>query len=94
MQDTTEPIQQTEIQPIEPMNAPQPSINERLGQAYIAKEYTLLNGGVDNVIMIQAAREGRYPVDVLLTFDGLEEVINQLRPDTAQKTEPSDGHEE
>ena len=93
-QQTTEEIQQPEVQPLEPMNVLKASLTERLNHAYIAKEYTLLNGGSDNVIMIQASREGRYPIDILLTFDGLEEVMNQLRPETAENPEASDGNEE
>ena len=92
--ETVEETQQPEVQPLEPMDAPKASLTERLNHAYIAKEYTLLNGGSDNVVMIQASREGRYPIDVLLTFDGLEEVIDQLRQETTAKPEASDGNEE
>jgi iron only hydrogenase large subunit-like protein len=37
--------------------------------------------------MIQGEREGVNPVDVLLTFDGMEEVLNNLKSSTTPKEE-------
>ena len=70
-------------------------LTERVNNAYIANNYTLLNGGVDNVIMISGDKDDK-SVDVLLTLEGMEEVASTLRAevDSIKKPEPSDGHEE
>ena len=71
-------------------------LTERVNNAYIASDYTLLNGGTDNVIMIKGNKEGKASVDVLLTLEGMEEVSKTLRSEVNnQKIEDkADGHEE
>jgi hypothetical protein len=75
-------------------------LTERVNNAFVANNYTLLNGGTDNVVMIKGEKEssidGRNSVDVLLTLEGMEEVAETLRAEVAaiQKPEASDGHEE
>lgn len=70
-------------------------LTERVNNAYIANNYTLLNGGVDNVIMISGDKDDA-SADMLLTLEGMEEVSKTLRAevDAIKKPEPSDGHEE
>ena len=65
----------------EETNHPNPSevLTNRVNSAYVAKDYTLLNGGTDNIVMIQGERKDSDPVDVLLTFDGMEEVLKSLK---------------
>jgi hypothetical protein len=63
------------------------SLQERVDKAYIAKGYTLLNGGTDNIVMIQGERKDVDPVDVLLTYDGMEEVLKSLKESTTPKQE-------
>ena len=72
------------------------ALTERVNGAYIANNYTLLNGGTENVIMISGDKEGKDPVDLLLTLEGMEEVAKTLRAevDSIKKPESSDGHEE
>jgi hypothetical protein len=72
--------QQTEPNPAE-------ILTNRVNSAYVAKDYTLLNGGTDNIVMIQGERKESEPVDVLLTFDGMEEVLNNLKSSTTPKEE-------
>jgi hypothetical protein len=72
--------QQTEPNPAE-------VLTNRVNKAYVAKDYTLLNGGTDNIVMIQGERKESEPVDVLLTFDGMEEVLNSLKSSTTPKEE-------
>jgi hypothetical protein len=73
-------------------------LTERVNNAYIANGYTLLNGGSDNVIMISGDKEGKDPVDLLLTLEGMEEVSKTLRAEVDNKadnmSESSDGNEE
>jgi len=72
--------QQTELNPAE-------VLTNRVNKAYVAKDYTLLNGGTDNIVMIQGERKESEPVDVLLTYDGMEEVLNSLKDSTTPKEE-------
>lgn len=65
--------------------AKQPTLQERLNSAYIAEGYVLLNGGTDNMVMIYGGKEGREPIDLLFTYDGLVEAVENLRPDTEKK---------
>jgi hypothetical protein len=74
-------------QPAEQAPNPAEILTNRVNSAYVAKDYTLLNGGTDNIVMIQGEREGVNPVDVLLTFDGMEEVLNNLKSSTTPKEE-------
>ena len=70
-------------------------LTERVNNAYIANNYTLLNGGTDNVVMVKGDREGfdkKESVDVLLTLEGMEEVSKTLRAEVDNK--PEDGNEE
>lgn len=71
-------------------------LTERVNNAYIANNYTLLNGGTDNVIMISGDKDDK-SVDVLLTLDGMEEVAQTLRKEVGAIKNPedkADGHEE
>jgi hypothetical protein len=67
-------------------------LTERVNNAYLASNYTLLNGGTDNVVMIKGDRgadENKQSVDVLLTLEGMEEVSKTLR-DEVIKPEAKD----
>jgi hypothetical protein len=66
------------------------SLQERVDKAYIAKGYTLLNGGTDNILMIQGEK-GEANADILMTFEGAKEMVDQLAPETAPKEETKDG---
>jgi len=71
-------------------------LTERVNNAYIANGYTLLNGGVDNIIMISGDKDDA-SADLLLTLEAMEEVGKTLRAeaDSIQKPEEkTDGHEE
>ena len=54
-------------------------LTERVNNAYIANDYTLLNGGKDNVVMIKEEKDGKDPVDTMLTLEGMEEIAATLR---------------
>jgi hypothetical protein len=73
----------------EETNQPKTSeeLTSRVNNAYVAKDYTLLNGGTDNIVMIQGERKDSDPVDVLLTYDGMEEVLGSLKESTTPKQE-------
>jgi hypothetical protein len=62
------------------------SLQERVDKAYIAKGYTLLNGGTDNILMIQGEKN-EATADILMTFEGAKEMIEQLAPETQPKEE-------
>jgi hypothetical protein len=62
-------------------------LTNRVNSAYVAKDYTLLNGGTDNIVMIQGERKDSDPVDILLTYDGMEEVLGSLKESTTPKEE-------
>jgi hypothetical protein len=66
---------------------PSEELTKRVNSAYVAKDYTLLNGGTDNIVMIQGERKDADPVDVLLTYDGMEEVLKSLKESTTPKQE-------
>ncbi len=66
---------------------PSKEFTKRVNSAYVAKDYTLLNGGTDNIVMIQGERKDADPVDVLLTYDGMEEVLKSLKESTTPKQE-------
>jgi hypothetical protein len=66
---------------------PSEELTKRVNSAYVAKDYTLLNGGTDNIIMILGEREGVEPVDILLTYEGMEEVVASLKESTTPKQE-------
>ena len=61
-------------------------LTERVNNAYIASNYTLLNGGTDNVVMVKGDKDDK-SVDVLLTLDGMEEVSQTLRAEVDKKPE-------
>jgi hypothetical protein len=65
------------------------TLQERVDKAYIAKGYTLLNGGTDNILMIQGEKN-ETTADILMTFDGIKEMVDQLEPDTQPKEEKND----
>lgn len=62
-------------------------LTERVNNAYIASNYTLLNGGTDNVVMISGEKDGKDAVDVMLTLEGMEEVSKTLRDEVDSKPE-------
>ena len=66
-----------------------PTLQERIDKAYIAKDYTLLNGGTDNILMIQGEKN-EATADILMTFDGMKEILNQLESDIQPKEEKND----
>jgi hypothetical protein len=66
---------------------PSEVLTNRVNSAYVAKDYTLLNGGTDNIVMIQGERKDSDPVDILLTYDGMEEVLGSLKESTTLKQE-------
>jgi hypothetical protein len=65
------------------------TLQDRVDKAYIAKGYTLLNGGTDNILMIQGEKN-ETTADILMTFDGIKEMVDQLEPDTQPKEEKND----
>ena len=65
-------------------------LTDRVNNAYIASNYTLLNGGTDNVVMVKGDKEGKDPVDLLLTLEGMEEVSKTLRSELDGKPEAKD----
>lgn len=64
-------------------------LTERVNNAYLASNYTLLNGGTDNVVMIKGDKDDK-SVDVLLTLEGMEEVSKTLRDEVGKKPEAKD----
>jgi hypothetical protein len=64
-------------------------LTERVNNAYLANNYTLLNGGSDNVVMIKGDKDDK-SVDVLLTLEGMEEVSKTLRDEVSKKPEAKD----
>lgn len=55
-------------------------LTERINKSYIASSFTLLNGGTDNLLMITANKE-ESSVDILVTYEALEQVLNDLKPE-------------
>jgi len=76
-----------EQQPNETAQLVNNELTERVNNAYIASDYTLLNGGTDNVVMIKGEKDGKDPVDVMLTLEGMEEVSKTLRDEVSKKPE-------
>ncbi len=64
-------------------------LTERVNKAYLASNYTLLNSGTDNVVMIKGDKDDK-SVDVLLTLEGMEEVSKTLRDEVGKKPEAKD----
>ena len=64
-------------------------LTDRVNNAYLANNYTLLNGGSDNVVMIKGDKDDK-SVDVLLTLEGMEEVSKTLRDEVSKKPEAKD----
>jgi hypothetical protein len=64
-------------------------LTERVNNAYIASNYTLLNGGTDNVVMVKGDKDDK-SVDILLTLEGMEEVSKTLRDEVSKKPEAKD----
>ena len=64
-------------------------LTERVNNAYIASNYTLLNGGTDNVVMVKGDKDEK-SVDVLLTLEGMEEVAKTLRDEVNKKPESNE----
>ena len=62
------------------------TLQERVDKAYIANGYTLLNGGSDNILMINGSK-GDSKADILMTFEGAKEMVEQLAPETKPKEE-------
>lgn len=67
-----------------PMNPD--TLQSRVNKAYIGKGYTLLNGGSDNIVMIQGAKKKK-EADILMTYEGIKEMVDQLEPETKPKEE-------
>ena len=67
-------------------------LTERVNGAYIASNYTLLNGGTDNVVMVKGDKDDK-SVDVLLTLEGMEEVSQTLRKEVDSKKPESKENE-
>jgi hypothetical protein len=65
------------------------TLQERVNKAYIANGYTLLNGGSDNILMINGTK-GENKADILMTWDGAKEMVDQLESETKPKEEKSD----
>lgn len=65
------------------------ALTERVNKAYIANNYTLLNGGTDNVVMVNGEKDG-VTVDLLLTLEGMEEVASTLRKEVESRPETKD----
>lgn len=65
------------------------TLQERVNNAYIANGYTLLNGGSDNILMINGTK-GENKADILMTWDGAKEMVDQLESETKPKEEKSD----
>jgi acetylglutamate kinase len=70
-------------------------ITERLNNALTAKNCTLLSGKSGNIVLIQAQQksfmedsemDGK-PIDVLVNFDDLKNMIEQLVPEIQSKEE-------
>ena len=59
-------------------------LTERVNNAYLANNYTLLNGGSDNVIMVSGDKDDA-SADMLLTLEGMEEVAKTLRAEVDSK---------
>ena len=59
-------------------------LTERVNNAYIASNYTLLNGGTDNVVLIKGDKDDK-SVDLMLTWEGMEEVSKTLRDEVDKR---------
>ena len=68
------------------------SLQERVDKAYIASGYTLLNGGSDNILMINGTK-GENKADLLMTWEGAKEMVEQLESETKPKEEAKDERE-
>ena len=82
-----------EQQPNETTQLVNNELTERVNNAYIASNYTLLNGGTDNVVMVKGDRgedDNKQSVDVLLTLEGMEEVSKTLRAEVDSKPESNE----
>lgn len=55
-------------------------LTERVNKASVANNFTLLNGGTDNIIMISGDKDG-VTTDILVTYEGLEQVVQDLKAD-------------
>ena len=64
-------------------------LTERVNNAYIASNYTLLNGGTDNVVMVKGDKDDK-SVDIMLTLEGMEEVAQTLRKEVDSKPESNE----
>jgi hypothetical protein len=77
----------------EEQNQPTTKVNneltERVNAAYIANNFTLLNGGTDNIIMI-SGEKNEAKADILATYDAIEQVLSDLKSDIQkiEKAEP------
>jgi len=59
-------------------------ITKRLNSAYIASDFTLLNGGSDNIVMISGEKNGE-KIDLLVTYDALEQIVQDLKKEVTLK---------
>jgi hypothetical protein len=70
-------------QPNETTQPVSEDLTQRVNSAYVANGYTLLNGGSDNVVMVKGDKEDK-SVDLLMTLEGMEEVVSMLRAEISQ----------
>jgi len=66
-------------------------LTERVNNAFIANGYTLLNGGVDNVVMVSGDKDDK-KADMLLTLEGMGEIVDQLKKEV-EAIKAGDGQE-
>lgn len=61
-------------------------LTNRVNSAYVANDYTLLNGGKENIVMVKGNKD-EVSIDMLLTLQGMEEVCQTLRELVNKKPE-------
>lgn len=76
--------EQLNAETLTPMNPD--TLQSRVSKAYIGKGYTLLNGGSDNIVMIQGEKD-EVEADIMMTYEGIKEMVDQLEPETKPKEE-------
>ena len=70
-------------QPNETTQPVSEDLTQRVNSGYVANGYTLLNGGSDNVVMVKGDKDDK-SVDLLMTLEGMEEVVSILRSEISQ----------
>ena len=64
-------------------------LTERVNKASVANNFTLLNGGTDNIIMISGVKD-EASLDILVTYEGLKQVIEDLKSDIEKSEQPNE----